>query len=138
MGNHTQKPSGDSKLKLNSWFDIDEMEYIEYILKGYTISVDEEWVWWQLDGQRHRTDGPAVIWANGTQAWWLNNQLHRTDGPAVIWASGTQFWWLNNQRHRTDGPAVIYADGDQEWWLNGQSYTKAKWRQKVETKVGLK
>jgi hypothetical protein len=131
---YAQKPSGDSKLKLNSWFDIDEMEYIEYILKGYTISVDEEWVWWQLDGQRHRTDGPAVIWANGTQAWWLNGQRHRTAGPAVIHSDGTRHWWLNGQLHRTNGPAVIWADGTQHWYLNDRQYTEAEWRQQVEAK----
>jgi hypothetical protein len=97
MASLLQKPIGDSKLKLNSWFEIDEMEYIEYILKGYTISVDEDWVIWQLDGQFHRTDGPAIIFANGDQHWYLNHQRHRTDGPAVIYASGAQHWYLNGQ-----------------------------------------
>jgi hypothetical protein len=120
-------------MNLAGWFEIDEMEYIEYILKGYTISVNEDWVEWWLNHQRHRTDGPAVIWADGDQEWYLNGQLHRTDGPAVIYASGAQFWYLNGQKHRTDGPAVISASGTRCWYLNGQSYTKAKWRQKVET-----
>jgi hypothetical protein len=114
------KETGDSRLKLNRWFEIDEMEYIGYRLKGYTITADEKWVWWYLDGQKHRTDGPAVIWPDGTQAWWLNDQRHRTDGPALIWPDGTQAWYLNGQRHRTDGPAVIHSDGTRCWWLNGQ------------------
>jgi hypothetical protein len=116
--------SGDSKLKLNSWFDIDEMEYIEYILKGYTIAVDEDWVRWYLDGKLHRTDGPAVIWPDGTQAWWLNDQRHRTDGPAVIWPDGQRDWWLNDQRHRTDGT--------QAWYLNGKRFSESEWRQQVD------
>jgi hypothetical protein len=97
-------------LKLANWFEIDEMEYIEYQLKGYTITADEDKVKWQLDGQ-----------------------LHRTNGPALIWADGDRVWCLNGQFHRTDGPAVIYANGDQEWWLNGMKLTKDEWRQQVET-----
>ena len=81
---------------------------------------------WFLNGQLHRTDGPAEIYADGSQVWWLNRQLHRTDGPAEIYADGSQRWWLNGQRHRTDGPAVIYADGSQVWWLNGQVMTQAE------------
>jgi hypothetical protein len=126
--------SGDSKLKLANWFEIDEMEYIGYRLKGYTITADEKWVWWYLDGQKHRTDGPAVIWANGTQAWYLNGQRHRTAGPAVIHSDGTRCWWLNGQLHRTNGPAVIWADGTQHWYLNDRLCTEAEWRQQVEAK----
>jgi hypothetical protein len=128
------KETGDSKLKLANWFEIDEMEYIEYILKGYTISVDEDWVEWQLDDQLHRTDGPAVIWADGSRAWWLHGQRHRADGSAVIYASGGQMWCLNGQLHRTDGPAIIWADGAQHWYLNGMKLTKDEWRQQVEAK----
>jgi hypothetical protein len=120
-------------LKLNSWFEIDEMEYIEYQLKGYTITADEDKVKWRLNDQTHRTDGPAVIWADGTQLWYSNGRPHRTNGPAVIYADGDRVWCLNGQFHRTDGPAVIYANGDQEWWLNGMKLTKDEWRQQVET-----
>ena len=65
----------------------------------------------------HRVD------ANGTQEWHVNGQLHRLDGAAVIWADGTQAWWVNGQLHRLDGPAVISAAGDQEWLVNGQPIT---------------
>jgi hypothetical protein len=71
-------------------------------------------------GQLHRTDGPAIEWADGTREWWLNGQLHRTDGPAYEGANGSRVWWLNGQLHRTDGPAIELADGSRVWWLNGQ------------------
>ena len=32
-----------------------------------------------IDGERHREDGPAVIWADGDKEWWLNGRLHRED-----------------------------------------------------------
>ena len=50
--------------------------------------------------------------------------LHRTDGPAVEYADGSKVWYLNGHRHRTDGPAVEWADGYKEWWLNGEHLTQ--------------
>ena len=78
---------------------------------------------WYVNGQRHRLDGPALIYANGHQAWYVNGQRHRLDGPADIWANGSQAWYVNDQLHRLDGPAVIYANGTQEWWVNYQNIT---------------
>jgi hypothetical protein len=57
---------------------------------------------------------------NGTERWYFNGQLHREDGPAVIYADGTQMWYRNGKPHRTDGSAVIYADGIKLWYRNGQ------------------
>ena len=39
-------------------------------------------------GQYHRTDGPAIEYANGYKWWYIKGQLHRTDGPAIEWADG--------------------------------------------------
>jgi hypothetical protein len=47
-------------------------------------------------------------------------ELHRTDGPAVVRADGYQAWWIDGKRHRTDGPAVVCADGYQAWWIDGK------------------
>lgn len=57
---------------------------------------------------------------DGNVCWRLNGQLHRTDGPAVEYYNGTRCWYVNGQRHRTDGPAVESANGDREWYLNGK------------------
>jgi hypothetical protein len=48
----------------------------------------------------------------------LNGQLHRTDGPAIEDADGTKRWFLNDKRHRVDGPAYGGADGSKSWYLN--------------------
>ena len=53
---------------------------------------------WQLNGERHRADGPAIEWANGIKLWYQNGILHRTDGPAVEDADGYKEWWLNGER----------------------------------------
>lgn len=122
-------------MKLNSWFEIDEQEYLVYILRGYEIIVDKEYVQWLLNGKCHREDGPAVIRSNGTQSWWLNGKRHRENGPAIIYKYGTQSWWLNGQRHREDGPAIIRADGTLEWWLNNKRYTESEFNEKIKQLV---
>ena len=121
--------------KLNSWFEIDEQQYIWYILQGYEIYINEYRVAWRLNGLWHREDGPAYIGADGTQDWYLNGQRHREDGPAYIKADGRQEWWLNGQRHREDGPAVIWPDGRQEWVLNGQEHTERDFNEKIKLVV---
>jgi hypothetical protein len=92
----------------------------------YTVKVYSDRTEWFLNGKLHRTDGPAVEYANGERFWYLNGQLHRTDGPACEWTDGTRFWYLNGKRHRTDGPALEWADGTREWFLNGKQVTEAE------------
>ena len=98
--------------------------------------------WYNKDGKFHRTDGPAVIWADGDQEWWLNGERHRTDAPAVIHANGARRWFLNGKFHRTNGPAYITVDGDQYWFLNGNQHDFDEWLDVVdisdEGKVMLK
>ena len=94
------------------------------------IWFDRTQFWW-LNGQRHRADGPAVIYDDGSQFWYLNGQLHRTDGPAEIWYDGSQFWWLNGKLHREDGPAVFYPNGTQRWYLNGEKMTQKEHTQRT-------
>jgi hypothetical protein len=38
--------------------------------------------------------GPSVEWADGTKYWNLNGQLHREDGPAVIEVDGSEHWYI--------------------------------------------
>jgi len=104
-----------SKIRLISQSDTDQSS-TKPTVKTDSYGTKE---WW-LDGELHRTDGPAVEYPNGTKQWCLNGELHRTDGPAVDDADGTKEWWLNGKFHRTDGPAVEDADGTKEWWLNGK------------------
>ena len=59
-------------------------------------------------------------------------EVHRTDGPAIIHADGTKLWYQNGQLHRTDGPAVEYASGDKVWYINGEEVTEAEFNQRVK------
>ena len=94
----------------------------------YRIEVDEDGSrrYYNTNGELHRTDGPAIENANGTNLWAQNGLLHRTDGPAIEWWDGDKSWWQNGQRHRTDGPAIERNDGSMEWYINDEELTEAE------------
>lgn len=104
-------------------------EYHYYGLRHRTDGPAIEWAHgtneWFLNGIRHRIDGPAIEYVNGDRAWYKNGELHREDGPAIE-LGGINEWWVNGQRHREDGPAVekiskaINICGTNEWWINGK------------------
>ena len=66
--------------------------------------------------------------------FYLNSagQLHRTDGPAIVHANGTKLWYQNDQCHRTDGPAIMWPDGRKWWYLNDRPLTEAEFNQRVK------
>ena len=73
-----------------------------------------------------------VVDARGTRRYYNSTgQLHRTNGPAVIWADDHKEWWQNGQLHRTGGAAIEYADGDKWWFINGKKLTEAEYNQRV-------
>ena len=70
-------------------------------------------------GRLHRTDGPALIHANGSVKWYRHGVRHREDGPACIYVNGTRKWYRDGLRHRDDGPASTYPDGRRIWFEDG-------------------
>ena len=82
--------------------------------------------------QLHRTDGPAIEYADGSKSWYQNDQYHRTDGPAIVWIGGRKEWYQNGQRHRIDGPAIIFEDGHKRWYINGVRLSEAEFNQRVK------
>ena len=94
-------------------------------MKEYKVKVyDTHTVWYNLEGKLHRTDGPAIEYANGDKYWYINGQRHRDNGPAVEYANGDKSWWINGKYHRENGPAIEFANGDKEWWVNGKNYSE--------------
>lgn len=101
-----------------------------------------------FEGDPHRTDGPAIIYSDGTEEHFLEGvrhcaggrpavtlstgereyhvrgQLHREgDLPALIDPDGNEEYWIKGQRHRGGGkPAVIGVDGRTEYWVDGQRH----------------
>ena len=77
-------------------------------------------------GFKHREDGPAVVYANGTEIWYLHGKLHREDGPALTRPDGHKAWYRNGVLHREDGPAIILSiaeNGPNAFYLNGRFIT---------------
>lgn len=70
-----------------------------------------------MNGQIHRNDAPAVIYADGTQKWYRHHKCHREDGPAIERADGAKEWLFDGLPHREDGPCTIdrYA-----WAIHGK------------------
>ena len=74
-----------------------------------------------------------VVDEKGTRRYYnKDNRLHRTNGPAVEYADGTKRWLQNDQYHRIDGPAMEYPTGDNRWFINGKEMTEAEFNQAVK------
>jgi hypothetical protein len=65
--------------------------------------------------------------SEGTKFWCLDGNYHRTDGPAIEYADGDMFWLVRDRFHRTDGPAIEWANGGKNWYLNGEELTFDEW-----------
>ena len=56
--------------------------------------------------------------------------MHRTDGPAIEYADGSKWWYIHGQRHRTDGPAVECANGHKEWYIKDKKISEEEYNSK--------
>ena len=84
--------------------------------KGLAAEIDGQW--WRIESQASYLK--AVLLMRERVRFFKNGLRHRTDGPAAIWADGYKAWYQNGLRHREDGPAVVWASGHEEWYLNGK------------------
>jgi hypothetical protein len=75
-----------------------------------------------LDDDPHRLDGPAVIYADGTEEFYFEGARHRAGGlPAVIMSTGELEYYVKDELHRDgDLPALVTPDGDREYWVRGK------------------
>jgi hypothetical protein len=84
-----------------------------------------------------------VIDTHGNK-WWHDSDgnIHRTDGPAIIYADGDCEWYQHGLRHRDNGPALEYASGSKSWYLHGEYLSFEEWLDEVnisdEDKVMMK
>lgn len=66
------------------------------------------------------------MYADGLIVYYYNNALHRTDGPAMICANGNKGWYINGILHREDGPAIEHTNGNNGWYIDGSCYVSNK------------
>jgi hypothetical protein len=67
---------------------------------------------------------------NNVTEWFFNGKRHREDGPAIEWPDGTKSYWIKGKRHREDGPAIEWPDGSKEYYINGKEYSYEDWIKK--------
>ena len=53
--------------------------------------------WLDYERCAHREDGPAVVYADGTQYWYRRGRSHFAHGPADLWSRGTIVWFEDCQ-----------------------------------------
>lgn len=81
--------------------------------------VEDNYVCWYYNGEKHRDDGPAEIYCGNVKRWYKNGLLHRIDGPAEK-ELYYEAWYQDGLPHREDGPARTYfTDFNKEWYLYG-------------------
>ena len=95
------------------------------------VKVYEDRTEWYQNEKRHKTDGPAIEYANGYKAWFIEGKRHRTDGPAIEYANGHKEWYQSVKQHRIDGPAVEYVNGNKLWFIEGKEYTEEEFLKKT-------
>jgi len=93
-------------------------------MKEYRVYVyQSKTEWYNLEGQLHREDGPAIEYSNGDKHWYQNDKRHREGGPACEYHKGDTSWYQNGKLHREDGPAFDWED-TKRWYLNGKKLTE--------------
>ena len=76
---------------------------------------------YQLNGKRHREDGPAVEYANGDKEYYINGERHRVNGPAIEYANGDKEYFISGKLHREDGPAKDFKSF-KGYYLDGKPH----------------
>ena len=74
---------------------------------------------------------------DGDKHWYLNGERHREDGPAIIWNDGTESWYFNDKLHREDGPAIEYEDGTILWYINGEELSEDEFNNRTKVELSL-
>ena len=106
--------------EMNEYFNVKGKKYE---LNFRRIEKDKRGIYYKLDNNYHRSDGPAVIYNDGDETWYFNGQYHRLDGPAIIRKNYCNHWYKNGKLHRLDGPAIEYVKECNKkfnrWWVDG-------------------
>ena len=106
-------------------------------MEEYKVEVHNDRTdWYNLEGQRHREDGPAVEYADEYKAYYINGKRHREDGPAVEFSNGDKYYYINDKLHREDGPAIEYLDGYKSYYINGKNLTEKEFNNRTKSCEG--
>lgn len=96
------------------------------IMRLVSTPASKSWSIYYFDeeGERHNTHGPAIIHSSGTKLWFVNGKKHRYNGPAFVSSIG-EIWYNNDMIHRLTGPAQLnYELQIKLYYINNNMYTK--------------
>jgi hypothetical protein len=86
---------------MNTIVIIRRKEGISYEVNGVILknpmvtTINSEKTTYEVGGKLHRTDGPAIEYANGRKEYYFEGKLHLTDGPAVICVNGDKRYFID-------------------------------------------
>lgn len=100
------------------------------------VVTEEDTRWFNLEGELHREDGPAIEYKDGSKYYYIKGKRHREDGPAIVYENGDKVYYMNDKLHREDGPAMEYADGDKVYYIDGIEFTKKEFKNRNKTCEG--
>lgn len=110
---------------------------------------------WFEDGKLHRSDGPAITYADGTKEWWIRGRRHRQGAASVVVAKGARWnnwqpvghmssrkrmpltgpaelYYSHGQLHNVSGPALRAQGRRDQYWLEGEKLTNHQWQKQAE------
>lgn len=67
-------------------------------METYKVIIQDDGIerWLNEAGELHRVGKPAYINpTSGYESYWFNGQRHREDGPAIIWGDGIEFYYFD-------------------------------------------
>jgi hypothetical protein len=106
---------------------------------GPAVERTDNQIWFQ-HGVKHRDGGPAEItevYGQHVEVWYQHGQIHRQDGPARVKHAVVSEWFRWGQLHREDGPARIGADGAETFCLDDVEYSRDDWQAELDLRRRL-
>lgn len=81
--------------------------------KVITMTLHDDRVEFSVRGRKHRDDGPAVVWKDGTKEWWFNGLRHRDGAPAIERSCGCKAWYTYGTLTEAEGEdgVRVYPSG---------------------------
>ena len=56
-------------------------------------------VWFDYIIEAHPSFTGCLVDGKGVKRWFVDGQRHRENGPAVEWPDGTKFWFINGVQY---------------------------------------
>lgn len=96
------------------------------IMRLSSIPETQSWSIYYFDseGRRHSSHGPAINHNNNVKMWFVNGLRHRENAPALVTGIG-EIWYTNGLIHRLTGPAFVQREINQvQYYIHGRALSR--------------